>query len=57
VLATGAAAALSGFSAQALGYPGHFALAGLLCLAGLGALPWLAGVPGERAVTPSAPPE
>ncbi|TQF17318.1 MFS transporter [Myxococcus llanfairpwllgwyngyllgogerychwyrndrobwllllantysiliogogogochensis] len=34
VLATGAAAAVSGFSAQALGYPGHFALSALLCLAG-----------------------
>lgn len=47
VLATGAASALSGLSAAALGYAGHFALAGLLCLAGLGALPWLARVPGE----------
>ncbi|ABF91935.1 siderophore transporter, RhtX/FptX family [Myxococcus xanthus DK 1622] len=34
VLATGAAAALSGFSAQALGYAGHFTLAALLCAAG-----------------------
>ncbi|NVI99472.1 MFS transporter [Myxococcus sp. AM009] len=34
VLATGAAAALSGFSAQALGYAGHFMLAAFLCAAG-----------------------
>ncbi|MCE9667810.1 MFS transporter [Myxococcus stipitatus] len=34
VLATGAAAALSGFSAQALGYAGHFLLSALLCVAG-----------------------
>ncbi|WP_163777564.1 MFS transporter [Myxococcus vastator] len=34
VLATGAAAALSGFSAQALGYAGHFTLAAFLCAAG-----------------------
>ncbi|MCP3098750.1 MFS transporter [Myxococcus sp. K15C18031901] len=35
VLATGAAAALSGFSAQALGYTGHFVLSALLCVAGV----------------------
>ncbi|WP_426753879.1 MFS transporter [Myxococcus sp. Y35] len=34
VLTTGAAAAVSGFSAQALGYAGHFTLAALLCAAG-----------------------
>lgn len=34
VVATGAAAAVSGFSAQALGYPGHFVLSALLCIAG-----------------------
>jgi predicted MFS family arabinose efflux permease len=32
VIATGAAAAVAGFSAQALGYPAHFALGGLLAL-------------------------
>jgi predicted MFS family arabinose efflux permease len=35
VVATGAAAVLSGASAQALGYPAHFAVATLLSLAGL----------------------
>ncbi|MFP2907780.1 MFS transporter, partial [Pyxidicoccus sp. 3LFB2] len=34
VLATGAAAAVSGFSAAALGYSAHFALAAALCVAG-----------------------
>jgi RhtX/FptX family siderophore transporter len=34
VLATGASAAVSGFSAQALGYSGHFALSAALCVAG-----------------------
>lgn len=34
VLATGAAAAASGFSAQALGYSAHFALSAALCVAG-----------------------
>ncbi|MFP2926366.1 MFS transporter [Pyxidicoccus sp. 3LG] len=34
VLATGAAAAVSGFSAQALGYSAHFALSAALCVAG-----------------------
>lgn len=33
VLATGGAAALSGFSAQGLGYPAHFVLAAVLCAA------------------------
>jgi RhtX/FptX family siderophore transporter len=34
VLATGGAAAVSGFSASALGYSGHFALSAALCVAG-----------------------
>jgi RhtX/FptX family siderophore transporter len=33
VLATGGAAGLSGFTAQALGYPAHFVLAAVLCAA------------------------
>ncbi|MBA3546990.1 MAG: MFS transporter [Nannocystis sp.] len=36
VLATGIASAFSGFSAQALGYAGHFAVASSLCLAATG---------------------
>ena len=36
VIATGAAAAVSGFSAQALGYAGHFSLAAVLAFAALG---------------------
>jgi PAT family beta-lactamase induction signal transducer AmpG len=36
VLATGIASALSGFSAQALGYAAHFAAASVLCLAATG---------------------
>jgi len=36
VLATGLASALSGFSAQALGYVAHFAVAAALCLAATG---------------------
>ena len=36
VLATGLASALSGFSAQALGYAAHFAVASALCLAATG---------------------
>lgn len=35
VVATGLAASASGFSARALGYPGHFGLAALLCLLGV----------------------
>ncbi len=35
VIATGAAAALAGFSAQALGYPVHFSLGGVLALGAL----------------------
>lgn len=35
VIATGAASALAGFSASALGYPAHFALAAVLSLAAL----------------------
>ncbi|MBZ4416775.1 MFS transporter [Myxococcus sp. RHSTA-1-4] len=34
VIATGGAAAVSGFSAKALGYSGHFALSAALCVAG-----------------------
>jgi predicted MFS family arabinose efflux permease len=40
VLATGTAAAVSGLSAEALGYPGHVALAALLCLAAAGCTWW-----------------
>ena len=36
VLPTGLASALSGFSAQALGYAAHFAVASALCLAATG---------------------
>lgn len=39
VVATGGAAALSGFSAAALGYPGHFLLAAGVCALGVLALP------------------
>ena len=35
VIATGLASAVSGFSAQAFGYSGHFALAGVCCLSAL----------------------
>jgi PAT family beta-lactamase induction signal transducer AmpG len=34
VIATGGAAAVSGFTAQALGYPGHFLLSAVLCAVG-----------------------
>lgn len=34
VIATGLAAAVSGFSAQALGYAGHFVLSAALCAVG-----------------------
>lgn len=40
VIATGTAAALSGFFAQHLGYAGFFALSAVLSLAGVGALLW-----------------
>ena len=43
VMATGLGSALSGFSAQALGYAGHFALAALLCLLGLVPVVWHRG--------------
>lgn len=51
VISSGAASALSGFSAHHLGYPGHFALAFLLGLVALGAV-WLLfpkTAPHERA--------
>ncbi len=40
VLATGLGSALSGVSATALGYAGHFALAAVLCLLGLWPVVW-----------------
>ncbi|WP_223745350.1 MFS transporter [Myxococcus sp. XM-1-1-1] len=53
VLATGAAAALSGFSAQALGYTGHFLLAAALCVAGT--LFVTIAFPKSQALTPGTP--
>ena len=47
VLATGVLSALSGFSAEALGYGGHFLCAGACCLIGLGLI-W-------KYVTPRSP--
>jgi predicted MFS family arabinose efflux permease len=41
VIATGAASAVAGFSAQALGYVGHFSLAAGLAVAALAAVWWL----------------
>lgn len=44
VMATGAASAVSGFSAQALGYGPHFVLAGVVAMLGLAPMVWaLAG--------------
>ena len=40
VMATGLGSALSGFSAQALGYAGHFAMAAALCLLALLPVVW-----------------
>lgn len=40
VAATGTASVLSGFTASALGYPGHFVLAFMVCLIGLALVPW-----------------
>jgi MFS family permease len=50
VIATGAASALAGFSAQALGYAGHFALAAALALGSVAVvrLAFPAGAPTER---------
>jgi MFS family permease len=39
VLATGIASALSGFSAQKIGYPAHFGVAAALCLVATGLVP------------------
>lgn len=49
VIATGVASALSGFSAQALGYPAHFALSTGLALAAAGAVAFMAGPPADVA--------
>lgn len=48
VIATGVAGALAGFSAQALGYGGHFALATVLALAALAAV--RAGFPSPATI-------
>jgi len=49
VIATGATAALSGFSAQAAGYAGHFGVATVLSLgAVLAVLLWLPSAPARR---------
>ena len=54
VVATGAASALSGFSAQAAGYAGHFALATALSLAAvLAVLRWLPAEAAAQRVTDS----
>jgi hypothetical protein len=50
VIATGSASALSGYSAGALGYGGHFALSSALCALGLG----LTGVVLTRSPVPDA---
>jgi RhtX/FptX family siderophore transporter len=55
VIATGAAAAVSGFSAQALGYPGHFLLAAVL--SAVGALYVLLTFHPPRALVPRGTPE
>jgi predicted MFS family arabinose efflux permease len=53
VLATGGAAAVSGFSAQALGYAWHFTLAAVLCGA---AVAWVAlTFPSPQRLVPSPP--
>ncbi|WP_395839618.1 MFS transporter [Cystobacter fuscus] len=53
VLATGGAAAVSGFSAQALGYAWHFTLAAALCAV---AVAWVAlTLPSPRRLVPSPP--
>ncbi|MFY0580934.1 hypothetical protein ACN28S_47835 [Cystobacter fuscus] len=53
VMATGGAAAVSGFSAQALGYARHFTLAAALCAV---AVAWVAFTfPAPRRLVPSPP--
>lgn len=53
VIATGVASALSGFSAQALGFGPHFALAAIACLAAVGVVARLFPV-AERPALPPA---
>jgi predicted MFS family arabinose efflux permease len=48
VIATGAAAAVSGFMAEAVGYPAHFLLASALSAAGLAFAWWVLGRPAAR---------
>lgn len=55
VVATGAAAALSGFTAQALGYSAHFALAAGLCA--LGTAYVALAFPSSRELIPGTAPE
>ncbi|QSQ24271.1 MFS transporter [Pyxidicoccus parkwayensis] len=55
VLATGGAAAVSGFSANALGYSAHFALSAALCVAGTRFVALTFHPP--RTVSPGAAPE
>ncbi|HEY3451319.1 MAG TPA: MFS transporter [Myxococcales bacterium] len=58
VLSTGLASAVAGFSAGALGYPAHFALAAALSLASLGAVACCFPAPAQPALPapePAAP--
>ncbi|MFL5345825.1 MAG: MFS transporter [Hyalangium sp.] len=55
VIATGSAAAISGFTAQALGYEGHFLLAAALCM--VGAVYVLLAFHPPRAFAPRDTPE
>jgi len=56
VIATGVATIFSGFSAQALGYAGHFLLGALLALLAVGAVAWLFPTPTSVQVEPSPQP-
>lgn len=55
VIATGGAAALSGFSAQAFGYATHFTLAAVACLAAVAWAAW--AFSPSRALLPGSQPE